>query len=82
MLITVSSRHRDKAMTVRLPDEARTAGQAVLDDRDLQLKAFVVACFLALAAEPDALLPLLAKYWPEPRPLGRPPKKGPPAGGE
>ncbi|MFE3280060.1 hypothetical protein [Nocardia sp. NPDC059239] len=46
--------------------------QQLLKARELETKAFLVACMEALAADPDAFLALLTPYWPAPAPRGRP----------
>lgn len=66
------SRHANPGLTVRPPAEVKSAAQAVLDRRGREMQAFVTACLIAVAAEPDKLLALLAPYWPDPRPRGRP----------
>ncbi|MEV7684048.1 hypothetical protein AB0O64_36765 [Streptomyces sp. NPDC088341] len=73
----MSSQHRDPALTVRPPASLKEAALAALSDRDLEVQAFVVACFNALVADPDRVLGELAGYWPEKKPRGRPRKAAP-----
>ena len=53
----------------------KAAASKVLSDRELEMRAFIVACLAALAADPDGLLAMLAPHWPPPKPRGRPPRR-------
>ncbi|WP_211265823.1 hypothetical protein [Actinacidiphila oryziradicis] len=68
----MSSQHRDPPLTVRPPADVKTQAQAVLNARNLEVQAFVVACLSALAATPDQFLAGLKPHWPEQKPRGRP----------
>jgi hypothetical protein len=68
----MGSQHADPALTVRPPAKVKTSAEEVLEARGLEMRAFVVACLATLAAEPDVLLDLIGKRWPEPKPRGRP----------
>jgi hypothetical protein len=70
----MASQHADPTLGVRAPAELRDAATATLTARDMQMQAFVVACLTAVTANPDQMLKALAKYWPEPKPRGRPRK--------
>ena len=72
MILGMGSQHADPALTVRPPAEVKAAAQAILDQRDLELRAFITACLSAIAAEPDRMLTLLAEYWPQAKRRGRP----------
>ncbi len=68
----MSSQHADAALTVRPPADVKGAAQEALAVRDREMRAFVVACLTALAADPDRLLDLLGPYWPARKRRGRP----------
>ena len=69
----MNSQHADTAaVTVRTGPEVKEAATRVLDRRKLQMRAFIVACLTALAADPDKFLATLAPHWPAPKPRGRP----------
>ncbi|MFE7958652.1 hypothetical protein [Streptomyces sp. NPDC057413] len=70
----MSSQHRDPALTVRPPADLRQAATRELNERNLEVQAFVVACFKALVAEPEQFLEELTAHWPEKKPRGRPRK--------
>ncbi|MFI6771171.1 hypothetical protein [Streptomyces sp. NPDC050355] len=70
----MSSQHRDPPLTVRPPADLKAEAQAALAARDLEVRAFVVACLNALVADPDQFLSELGTHWPERKPRGRPPK--------
>jgi hypothetical protein len=72
MILCMGSQHADPALTVRPPAEVKAAAQAVLDERDREMRAFVTACLAGVAAEPDKMLKLLTRYWPAPKARGRP----------
>ncbi|MFC1436058.1 hypothetical protein ACEZDB_36035 [Streptacidiphilus sp. N1-3] len=73
----MSSQHRDPSMSVRVPADLQAATRQALGGRDL--RAFVLACCTALAADPQAFLAGLEEHWPPPSRIGRPPKVFPPA---
>lgn len=66
------SQHANPALTVRPPADVKAAAQTELDDRGKEMQAFVTACLAAVANEPDKMLSVVEKYWPAPRPRGRP----------
>jgi hypothetical protein len=68
----VSSQHSGVALGVRLDPQVKAKGSEALDERDLEMTSFIVACLLALAADPDLFLAGLRPYWPRPKPRGRP----------
>jgi hypothetical protein len=69
----VNSQHADpEALTVRPGATVKSAASKALSDRDLEMRAFIVACQVALAADPDGFLATLAPHWPPPKPRGRP----------
>ncbi|MGP3990800.1 hypothetical protein [Streptomyces sp. 3N207] len=68
----MSSQHRDPALTVRPPADLKEAAQSALSARDIEIRAFVVACLKALVANPDQFLKVLTGHWPEKKPRGRP----------
>ncbi|MTD57176.1 hypothetical protein [Amycolatopsis pithecellobii] len=68
----MGSQHADPALTVRPPAEVKDRADAVLKERGLPMRGFVVACLAALADDPDAFLAHLAKHWPAEKPRGRP----------
>jgi hypothetical protein len=69
----VNSQHAEpEALTVRPGAEVKAAASRVLSERDLEMRAFIVACLTALAAEPDRFLATLAPHWPPAKPRGRP----------
>jgi len=68
----MGSQHADPALTVRPPGEVKSQAEAVLKERGLEMRGFVVACLSTLAAEPDALLAQIAGRWPAEKPRGRP----------
>ena len=70
----MSSQHRDPALTVRPPAALRQAAARELEERNLEVQAFVVACFKALVADPEAFLGELTAHWPDKKPRGRPRK--------
>lgn len=45
-----------------------------LNERNLEVQAFVVACFHALLADPEGFLGKLSEHWPDKKPRGRPRK--------
>ncbi|MGY4973490.1 hypothetical protein ACWGCC_30485 [Streptomyces nigrescens] len=61
-------------MTVRPPAALKAEAQAVLNARELEVRAFVVACLTALVADPDRVIDELGEHWPEKKPRGRPPR--------
>ncbi|MFF4787889.1 hypothetical protein ACFY3E_42060 [Streptomyces griseorubiginosus] len=70
----MSSQHRDPALTIRPPADLRQAVTGQLNERNLEVQAFVVACFNALMADPDGFLGDLSEHWPDKKPRGRPRK--------
>lgn len=70
----MSSQHREPALTVRPPADLRQAATRELNERNLEVQAFVVACFKALVADPERFLEGLTAHWPEKKPRGRPRK--------
>jgi hypothetical protein len=76
IICVMSSQHRDKPLNVRPPTDDRERAQAALQSRDKDMTSFVTAFLRAVATDPDATLAFLAKFWPEPKPRGRPPKTG------
>ncbi|MFJ8677529.1 hypothetical protein [Streptomyces sp. NPDC093589] len=46
----------------------------MLGERELEMRAFVVASLSALVADPDRFLEALGEHWPEKKPRGRPPR--------
>lgn len=67
------SQHRDRTLNVRPATEAREAAEAVLAEHQRDMTSFITACLATLAAEPDKMLRAVAKQWPAPKPMGRPP---------
>ena len=81
MILYVTSQHADpEALTVRPGAKVKAAASKVLSDRELEMRAFIVACLAALAADPDRFLATLAPHWPAPKPRGRPPRRMAPGG--
>jgi hypothetical protein len=76
----MGSQHADPALTVRPPAEVKDRADAVLKERGLEMRGFVVACLAALADDPDALLAHLGKHWPAEKPRGRPRRSSPSSG--
>lgn len=74
---TASNRHLDPALTVRPPAQVKADAQAVLRERGLEMRAFVTACLVAVAADPDRMLQQLAAHWPDDKPKGRPRRSQP-----
>lgn len=70
----MSSQHREPALTVRPPSDLRQAVTRELNERNLEVQAFVVACFKALMADPEGFLGELTGHWPDKKPRGRPRK--------
>ncbi|MER6187749.1 hypothetical protein [Streptomyces sp. NPDC001652] len=71
-------RHRDPSgLTVRPGAELKQQATDALNDRDREMRAFVVACLNALVADPDAFLERLNEHWPAEKPRGRPRKPTP-----
>lgn len=70
----MSSQHRDPALTIRPPADLRQAAARELNERNLEVQAFVVACFKALVADPEKFLEDLTAHWPDKKPRGRPRK--------
>jgi hypothetical protein len=70
----MSSQHRDPALTIRPPADLRQAAARELNERNLEVQAFVVACFTALVADPEQFLEELTAHWPDKKPRGRPRK--------
>jgi hypothetical protein len=74
----VGSQHADPALTVRPPAEVKAQAEEILKAQGVQMRAFVVACLKALAADPEAFLAGLAGHWPAPKGRGRPPRNSTP----
>jgi hypothetical protein len=68
----MSSQHAGVSLTVRPDRQVKEGADAALAARGREMQAFVVACLVALAADPDGFLAALAPYWPAPKLLGRP----------
>lgn len=75
----VSSQHAEPSLNVRAPAAVLDQARAQLHARNLEMRAFVVACLIALDADPDRMLVTLAEHWPAPKPVGRPRRKPLPA---
>ncbi|MEU8718237.1 hypothetical protein [Streptomyces sp. NPDC048663] len=73
----MSSQHREPALTIRPPADLRKAVSGELNERNLEVQAFVVACFNALLADPEGFLGELSEHWPDKKPRGRPRKTDP-----
>lgn len=68
----MGSQHAEpEALTVRPGAEVKAAASRVLSERDLEMRAAIVACLTALAADPDGFVATLAPHWPPPKPRGR-----------
>lgn len=67
-----SSQHSNPALTVRPERPVKAGATAVLSDRGLEMEAFITACLVALADDPDRFLAALRPYWPPVKPRGRP----------
>jgi hypothetical protein len=68
----VSSQHADPALTVRPGAQVKDAASRVLSERHLEMQAFIVACLIALAVDPDLFLATVRPHWPPAKPRGRP----------
>lgn len=68
----MSSQHKNPGLTVRPDVKTRKAAQQELNDRGLEMKAFVEACLCAVATNPDAFLAQLRAHWPPQAKRGRP----------
>lgn len=62
------------AMTVRTPKRDQDAAKDALTERGWGLREFFVACLLAVAADPDAVLAQVEAHRREPGKPGRPRK--------
>lgn len=71
-MVSMTSKHRDPALTVRPPQALQERTKNLLAAHGLETKAFVVACMRALDDEPGTFLAQLAPHWPAPAPRGRP----------
>lgn len=71
-----TSKHADgeHQIGVYIPDELRDTVRALLKTRGWTLTAYVMACLLALQADPDAELEAKAPHRPPEKPRGRPPR--------
>jgi hypothetical protein len=68
------AKHLGALVFIRPPREVKAAAKGALDERDVEMTAFLTACLIAVANEPDRLLALLQRHWPAPKPKGRPRK--------
>jgi hypothetical protein len=72
----MNSQHAaETSVTARTDDEVKAAATRVLDDRGLEMQAFIVACLLALAADPDRFIATVRPHWPPAKARGRPPRQ-------
>lgn len=70
---SVNSQHAPGvAVTARTEVQVKDAATRALADRGLEMQAFIVACLIALAADPDRFVATVHPYWPAARPRGRP----------
>jgi hypothetical protein len=60
------------AVTARTEAQVKDAASKALTDRGLEMQAFIVACLIALAADPDRFVATVRPYWPPVKPRGRP----------
>lgn len=70
-----ADRHLDPKLTVRPTEELRQAVLEQLRRRGLTAQDYVIACLAALVADPDWQIKVVEPFWPEPKRMGRPPKK-------
>ena len=68
----MSNRHKERALTFRPAADIRDPAQASLDERELEIGAFLTACLAALNVDPDAFIAQLEPHWPPAKPRGRP----------
>jgi hypothetical protein len=72
----VSSRHRDRSESTRVPGDIADAARAALP-AGKSIHAFLAACLVALARDRDGMLALIEGAWLA-KPKGRPPGKAAP----
>ncbi|MDG4792107.1 hypothetical protein O7626_40545 [Micromonospora sp. WMMD1102] len=68
-------------MTVRPTEQVKEQASAMLDEHNLTVQAYLLACLAELLAEPERRIREVEPYVPPPKPSGRPPKKRKPDSG-